>query len=213
VGLVAGRSLVVWFFPKTTVDFEIPPLKMTTPRLDNDESTSTKTLAKMIDHTYLKAFGGPEDIERLCQEAKQYGFATVAVNPFEVERCVELLKDDDSSDGEVRVGAAIGFPLGQSTTPVKVYETKDAIQRGASEIDFVVNIRALQSGNLSLVRHEMEQIAQVCGSTGTTCKVILETCYLTDAQKVQVCEMACQAGVDFVKTSTGFGTAGASVEE
>lgn len=167
-----------------------------------------KTLAAIIDHTFLKPYGPPADIERLCQEARAYGFAMVAVNPAEVERCVALLHGTN-----VRVGAAIGFPLGQNTSAVKAFETQDAIARGAGEIDMVINIRALQAGQLDLVRREIETLADLCREAEVTSKVILETCYLTDDEKRTVCELAVQAGVDFVKTSTGFGTAGATVED
>lgn len=167
-----------------------------------------KTLAAIIDHTFLKPYGPPADIERLCQEAHAYRFAMVAVNPAEVERCVALLHGTN-----VRVGAAIGFPLGQNTSAVKAFETQDAIARGAGEIDMVINIRALQAGQLDLVRREIETLADLCREAEVTSKVILETCYLTDDEKRTVCELAVQAGVDFVKTSTGFGTAGATVED
>lgn len=167
-----------------------------------------KTLAAIIDHTFLKPYGPPADIERLCQEARAYGFAMVAVNPAEVERCVALLHGTN-----VRVGAAIGFPLGQNTSAVKAFETQDAIAKGAGEIDMVINIRALQAGQLEVVRREIETLAELCREADATSKVILETCYLTDDEKRTVCELAVQAGVDFVKTSTGFGTAGATIKD
>lgn len=167
-----------------------------------------QSLAGMIDHTFLKPFGGPEDIEKLCAEARQYGFAMVAINPAEVERCVRLL-----AGSPVRVGAAIGFPLGQNTSAVKEYETRDAIQRGAGEIDMVINIRALQAGDPALVRNEIASMVNACRASRVISKVILETCYLTDVQKNEVCRMALDEGADFVKTSTGFGPAGATVED
>jgi deoxyribose-phosphate aldolase len=167
-----------------------------------------KTLAAIIDHTFLKPYGPPADIERLCQEARAYGFAMVAVNPAEVERCVALLHGTN-----VRVGAAIGFPLGQNTSAVKAFETQDAIAKGAGEIDMVINIRALQAGQLEVMRREIETLAELCREADATSKVILETCYLTDDEKRTVCELAVQAGVDFVKTSTGFGTAGATIKD
>ena len=165
-------------------------------------------LAGMIDHTFLKPFGPPEDIEKVCHEAAEYGFAMVAINPAEVEHCVRLL-----AGTPVRVGAAIGFPLGQSTRAVKEHETKDAIQRGAGEIDTVINVRALQAGQVELVMGEITDMVRACRPSGVICKVILETCYLTDEQKRQVCKMALQAGADFVKTSTGFGPAGATLKD
>lgn len=165
-------------------------------------------LAAMIDHTFLKPFGGAGDIERLCDEARRYGFAMVAINPAEVERCVELLRGT-----AVRVGAAIGFPLGQNTAAAKAFETRDAIERGAGEIDMVINIRALQAGNVDLVRAEIAVMARVCRAAGVISKVILETCYLSDEEKRLVCSIARAEGVDFVKTSTGFGPAGATAAD
>lgn len=169
---------------------------------------SVEQLAGMIDHTFLKPFGTAENIEKLCAEARKYEFAMVAINPAEVETCVKLL-----AGSPVRVGAAIGFPLGQTTTECKAFETRDAIEKGATEIDTVINVRALQKRQLDIVKKEIEDMVAICKPAGVICKVILETCYLTDAQKETVCRIAKEAGVDFVKTSTGFGTAGATVED
>ena len=169
---------------------------------------SVKQLAGMIDHTFLKPFGTAENIEKLCAEARKYEFAMVAINPAEVETCVKLLEGSP-----VRVGAAIGFPLGQTTTECKAFETRDAIAKGATEIDTVINVRALQQGRLDIVKKEIEEMVAICRPAGVICKVILETCYLSDAEKETVCRIAKEAGVDFVKTSTGFGTAGATVED
>lgn len=169
---------------------------------------SAEQLAGMIDHTFLKPFGTAENIEKLCAEARKYNFAMVAINPAEVETCVKLLEGSP-----VRVGAAIGFPLGQTTTECKAFETRDAIEKGATEIDTVINVRALQKGRLDIVKKEIEDMVAICKPTGVICKVILETCYLSDAEKETVCRIAKEAGVDFVKTSTGFGTAGATVED
>ena len=165
-------------------------------------------LAGMIDHTFLKAYGGPEPIEKLCAEAREYGFAMVAVNAAEAERCAELLKGT-----KTRVGVAISFPLGQMTSAAKAFEIRDAIAKGAGEVDMVQNLRALQSGNDALVLAELEDLAKTCREHGVISKVILENCYLTDEQKVRACELAVKAGVDFVKTSTGFGTGGATVAD
>lgn len=172
------------------------------------DSLTVQQLAGMIDHTFLKPFGLRHDVEQLCAEAREYGFAMVAVNPAEVERCTRLLKGSSA-----RVGAAIGFPLGQNTRAVKIFETQDAIAHGAGEIDMVTNIRALQSGELDVVRAEISGMVTMCKASGVISKVILETCYLTDDQKRTVCHIALEAGADFVKTSTGFGTAGATVED
>ena len=169
---------------------------------------SVKQLAGMIDHTFLKPFGTAENIEKLCAEARKYEFAMVAINPAEVETCVKLLEGSP-----VRVGAAIGFPLGQTTTECKAFDTRDAIAKGATEIDTVINVRALQKGRLDIVKKEIEEMVAICRPAGVICKVILETCYLSDAEKETVCRIAKEAGVDFVKTSTGFGTAGATVED
>ena len=169
---------------------------------------TVKQLAGMIDHTFLKPFGTAENIEKLCAEARKYEFAMVAINPAEVETCVKLLEGSP-----VRVGAAIGFPLGQTTTECKAFETRDAIAKGATEIDTVINVRALQKGRLDIVKKEIEEMVAICRPAGVICKVILETCYLSDAEKETVCRIAKEAGVDFVKTSTGFGTAGATVED
>lgn len=169
---------------------------------------TAEQLAGMIDHTFLKPFGTAENIEKLCAEARKYEFAMVAINPAEVETCVKLLEGSP-----VRVGAAIGFPLGQTTTECKAFETRDAIEKGATEIDTVINVRALQKGRLDIVKKEIEDMVAICRPAGVICKVILETCYLSDAEKETVCQIAKEAGVDFVKTSTGFGTAGATVED
>jgi deoxyribose-phosphate aldolase len=171
-------------------------------------SLTPSALAGMIDHTFLKPYGLPEDIEKCCQEALQYRFAMVAIHPAEVEHCARLL-----AGSHVRAGAAIGFPLGQNTSAVKAYETRDSIQRGAGEIDMVINLRALQAGELSLVRAEIADMVAVCRPAGVISKVILETCYLNDEQKRLVCRMALEEGADFVKTSTGFGPAGATVTD
>lgn len=165
-------------------------------------------LAALIDHSYLKPYGPPADIVRLCAEARQYGFAMVAINPAETAACVRLLAGTG-----VRVGAAVGFPLGQNTRAVKAYETADAIRRGAGEIDTVINLRALQAGDTALVRGEIADMVRLCRPAGVTCKVILETCYLSDAEKRLVCQMAREAGADFVKTSTGMGTGGATAAD
>jgi deoxyribose-phosphate aldolase len=176
--------------------------------LTDSVALTPESLAAMIDHTYLKAYGTPADIERLCQEARQYCFAMVAINPAEVATCKRLLQGSG-----VRVGAAVGFPLGQNTPETKAFETRDAIQKGAGEIDMVINVRALQAGDLELVRREIRDLARGCQPFGVISKVILETCYLTDEQKRQVCRIALEEGVDFVKTSTGFGTGGATVAD
>lgn len=172
------------------------------------EPFTAASLAALFDHTFLKPFGGPADIERLCTEARQYGFAMVAINPAEVEACRRLL-----AGCAVHVGAAIGFPLGQNTLATKAFETADSLDRGADEIDMVINVRALQSGDADLVRREIRAMAEACRARRAISKVILETCYLTDAEKRLVCQIAVDEGADFVKTSTGFGSAGATAAD
>ena len=142
-------------------------------------------LAKTIDYAYLKANGTPKDIEQHCVDAIQYDFAMVAVNPSEVETCIKLL-----AGSRVRVGAAIAFPLGQTTTAVKLYEIQDAIQRGALEMDMVINVRAVIAGNLTFTQQEVSGLVKLCQPLGVTSKVILETYYLTDDQKKAVCRIA-----------------------
>lgn len=173
-----------------------------------DSPLTPQALARMIDHTFLKPFGTSADIEKLCAEARRYGFATVAVNPAEVERCVALL-----AGSGVGIGAAIGFPLGQNTPAVKDYETRDAIARGATEIDMVINIQALQTGEMDITRNEIAAMTRACHAANVVSKVILETCYLSDDEKRLVCRIARDEGADFVKTSTGFGPAGATVAD
>ena len=175
----------------------------------NDPSRITPaSLAAMIDHTFLGASGDAGPIEKLCAEAREYGFAMVAIHPAEIERCVALLRGSS-----VRVGAAIGFPLGQNTREVKWFETRDAIARGAGEIDMVINQRALRMGDVDLVGSEIAGMAETCRQAGVISKVILECCNLTDDEKIAVCRMAREAGCNFVKTSTGMAAAGARVED
>ena len=174
----------------------------------NPDTISSAELAGIIDHTFLKPFGNAAPIEKLCAEAREYGFAMVAINGAECERCVKLL-----AGTKVRAGVAISFPLGQMTSAAKSAEIRDAIAKGAGEIDMVQNVRALQEGNYNLVYDEIADMAAQCREHGVISKVILETCYLADAEKVKTCELAVKAGVDFVKTSTGFGTAGATAAD
>ncbi|MFI3252522.1 MAG: deoxyribose-phosphate aldolase [bacterium] len=160
---------------------------------------------KLIDHTLLKATATKEEIIKLCEEAKQYDFMSVCVNPSWVEFCKEQLQGSD-----VKVCTVVGFPLGSNSTKAKVFETKDAVKNGADEIDMVINVGQLKSGNMSYVKSEIKKIRKAC--LDKTLKVIIETCYLTlpEIKKVSKAVKAC--GADFVKTSTGFGTDGATVE-
>lgn len=163
-------------------------------------------LNKLIDHTLLKPEATKAQIEKLCGEAKEYDFKSVCVNPHYVKYAKELLKESD-----VLVCTVIGFPLGQNTTAIKVAETKDAIQNGADEIDMVINIGALKSKDEDYVLNEIKEIRKAC--KGKTLKVIIETCLLTDEEKITACKLSNEAGADFVKTSTGFSTHGATVED
>ncbi|WP_313466750.1 deoxyribose-phosphate aldolase [Carnobacterium sp.] len=169
---------------------------------------SVTELANMVDHTLLKADAQKSGFEKLCQEADEYGFKMVAINSAPVSLCSELLKESP-----VHVGAAIGFPLGQTTIATKVFEVKDAIKNGADEIDYVINIGELKAGNISYIEQEMTEIVAACRTKHILSKVILENCYLTDEEKISVCEIAKRVKPDFVKTSTGFGTDGATVED
>lgn len=167
-----------------------------------------KTLAGMIDQTLLKPFATLDQFEAFCRQADEYGFKMVAINSAMTHICKDFLKDS-----QVLVGAAIGFPLGQTTIEDKVFETRNAILEGADEIDYVVNLVQLKSGNVDYVKREMEQIVTVCRRYGKTSKVIFENCYLTDAQKETLCRIALEVRPDFIKTSTGFGTGSATVED
>ena len=166
----------------------------------------TQNYAAMIDHTLLKADATRDQITKLCEEAKQYGFASVCVNPTWVKYAAELLEGAESV-----VCTVIGFPLGANTPAVKAFETKDAIANGAGEIDMVINIGAMKNGEYDLVREDIKAV--VDAANGTLVKVIIETCLLTDEEKVKACELAVLAGADFVKTSTGFSTGGATAED
>ncbi|HWO97963.1 MAG TPA: deoxyribose-phosphate aldolase [Bacillus sp. (in: firmicutes)] len=164
-------------------------------------------VAKMIDHTALKADTKKEQITVLCQEAKEYGFASVCVNPTWVELAAEMLKGS-----EVKVCTVIGFPLGANTPETKAFETKDAIEKGAREVDMVINIGALKDKNDELVERDIRAVVEAAKGKALT-KVIIETCLLTEEEKVRACELAVKAGADYVKTSTGFSTGGATVED
>ena len=169
-------------------------------------SLTREELASYIDHTLLKPEASREQIRAVCEEAKQYHFASVCVNPCWVPLIAEELKGSG-----VSVCCVIGFPLGASLSSVKAFEAREAVAAGAQEIDMVINIGAVKSGDWELVR---EDIAAVNAAKGTAkLKVIIETCLLTDEEKVRVCQIAKEAGADFVKTSTGFSTGGATVHD
>lgn len=174
-----------------------------------DISTLTeRDLCKMFDHTNLKAFASSEDIRKLCEEAKAYGFAMVAINPAQAAFCKELLRGTD-----VHVGPCVSFPLGQTTIEEKVVAAKMAIADGGDEIDYVTNLTAVKDGRWDYVEREMKEMAEVCRSEGAISKVIFENCYLTKEEIRRLAEIALRARPDFIKTSTGFGTGGATVED
>ena len=163
-------------------------------------------LAKYIDHTLLKADASLEAIKKLCDEAREYDFKSVCVNTCNIEFCRKQLEGSN-----VLVCCVIGFPLGAMTTESKVFETRDAISKGADEVDMVINIGRLKDNDLDYVTNEIRQIKEACGDK--VLKVIIETCLLTDEEKVNACRCILEAGADFVKTSTGFSTGGATFED
>ncbi|MFA9558786.1 deoxyribose-phosphate aldolase [Evansella sp. AB-rgal1] len=165
-------------------------------------------LGRMIDHTLLKPDATKSEIITLCEEAKEHRFASVCVNPTWVKTAYEILKDTP----EVKVCTVIGFPLGASTSEVKAFETKNAIENGATEVDMVINIGALKDKEDEIVYRDMEAVVQAAKGKAIT-KVIMETSLLTDEEKVRACELSVRAGADFVKTSTGFSGGGATVED
>lgn len=174
----------------------------------NTTSKYDQDLAKTIDHTLLKPDATKDKIDLLCKEALEYHFASVCINPGYVKQCASLLKGSD-----VKVCTVIGFPLGATTTESKVCETKNAIENGATEVDMVVNVGMLKSGDLTFIESDIRSVAETAHDGGALLKVILETCLLTDDEKVAACEAAKNATADFVKTSTGFSTGGATLHD
>ncbi|WP_042455097.1 deoxyribose-phosphate aldolase [Neobacillus dielmonensis] len=168
----------------------------------------TQNIARMIDHTLLKADATKDQITQLVNEAKEYSFASVCVNPTWVKDAAEMLKDTP----DVKVCTVIGFPLGASTSETKAFETSNAIDNGADEIDMVLNIGALKGGQYGVVEEDIKAVVDAAKGKALV-KVIIETCLLTDEEKVKACELSVKAGADFVKTSTGFSTGGATVED
>lgn len=161
---------------------------------------------KLIDNTLLKADAKLEEIKALCEESKEYDFKSVCVNPDYIAASKKFLEGS-----EVLVCTVIGFPLGSMTTEAKVFEAKDAIEKGADEVDMVINISELKNGNVTYVENEIREIKKAIGNH--TLKVIIECCLLTDEEKVKACIAAKNAGADFVKTSTGFSKWGATVDD
>ena len=165
-------------------------------------------LCSLFDHTLLKPFADEAGFEKLCKEAAENKFAMVAINSSPVALCKRLLKGTG-----VHVGAAISFPLGQTTIAVKAFETETAVKEGADEIDYVINIGELKNGNDAYIKEEMETIVGICRKHQVISKVIFENCYLTKEEIRRVAEIAREVRPDYVKTSTGFGTSGATVED
>ena len=167
-----------------------------------------RSLASMIDHTLLKPDATSDKIAQLCFEARKYHFASVCVNPTHVKLCADLLRDSD-----VKVCTVIGFPLGATSPEVKAFETRNALDNGATEIDMVLNIGALKAGEMELVARDIRGVVEVGHAAGALVKVIIETALLTDEEKVVACLLAKEAGADYVKTSTGFSGGGATVHD
>ncbi|WP_455537868.1 deoxyribose-phosphate aldolase [Terrisporobacter sp.] len=165
------------------------------------------SIANMIDHTLLKADATEKEIIKLCSEAKEYNFASVCVNPSMVKLASEQLKGSD-----VDVCTVIGFPLGATTSNVKAFEVKDAIENGATEVDMVINIGKLKDRDLEYVKNDIKAVVEAAKDKALV-KVIIEACLLTDEEKVIACELSKEAGADFVKTSTGFSTGGATAHD
>lgn len=165
-----------------------------------------ESIAKIIDHTNLKPYATTNEIKEYCKEAKEYGFCSVCINPCHVK-----LVSNELAGTDVKVCTVIGFPLGANMPSVKAYETKVAVEDGADEIDMVINIGALKEGNLELVKQDIEGVVKE--ARGKIVKVIIETCFLNDDEKRTACKIAKECGADFVKTSTGFGTGGATVDD
>jgi len=165
-------------------------------------------VAGMIDHTLLKPVATRDQVLQLCDEARQHRFISVCVNPAWVETCFERLQGSG-----VKVCAVIGFPLGATTPETKVYEAEQCLLRGATELDMVINIGALKGGQYDLVERDIRGVADACRRVGALSKVIIETGLLTDDEKARACELSKAAGADYVKTSTGFGAGGATLED
>jgi deoxyribose-phosphate aldolase len=163
-------------------------------------------IAALIDHTLLKPEATYDQIAQLCEEAREYGFTAVCVNPTNVKLAAELLKGSP-----VAVCTVIGFPLGATLPEVKAYEAQQTIHHGATEIDMVINIGALKSEDYELVEQDIAAVARTCHDNGAICKVIIEAALLTEEEKITACQLAKKAGSDYVKTSTGFGPGGATV--
>ncbi len=169
------------------------------------EELPNNEIARMIDHTLLKPEATPDDVAKLCSEARDYHFASVCINPSYVKQSYEILKDTD-----VKVCTVIGFPLGATTTEVKRWEAEQALEEGAEEIDMVIHVGKLKAGDVDYVFNDINQVVRAAHKHGAICKVIIETALLTDEEKVKACLISKEARADFVKTSTGFSKGGAT---
>ncbi|WP_024624763.1 deoxyribose-phosphate aldolase [Lactiplantibacillus fabifermentans] len=165
-------------------------------------------LCRLVDHTNLKADASAQDMQKLCDEARQYHFKMVAINSVQSQLCAHLLAGTD-----IDTGAAISFPLGQTSIATKVFEAQDAMANGANEIDYVINITELKNGNLAYMKSEMTQMVAACHANHVPCKVIFENCYLSPAEIKTMATIAKEVRPDFIKTATGFGTSGATVAD
>jgi deoxyribose-phosphate aldolase len=174
---------------------------------DNEKEAQLRNIARMIDHTLLKPDATYEQVKQLCDEAREFGFASVCINSGNVIMAQEFLKGSD-----IPICTVVGFPLGAASTRSKVCETKEAIENGATEIDMVINIGALKSRDYDRVKSDIEEVVIAAGKKAIV-KVIIETCLLKDEEKIKACELAKEAGAAFVKTSKGFSTGGATVED
>ena len=165
-------------------------------------------LARMIDHTNLKADALETDLLKLCEEAKKYHFAMVAINQVQSATCAKFLKGTD-----IKIGAAIAFPFGQTSIEAKVFETENALQNGANEIDYVIHIGKARAQDWDYLKREMEAVTAVCRKHNVICKVIFENCYLTNDEKIKLCSIASVVKPDFIKTSTGLAAVGATIDD
>ena len=181
---------------------------MTTTTSSSRIALSGSDLARYIDHTLLKPEAAESQIIQLCEEAQCYQFMAVCVNPIWVKRCAQLLHDSST-----RVATVAGFPLGATLPEVKAYEAQQVAEAGANEVDIVINVGALKSKDYALVSHDIAAVVQAARSGGAITKVIIEAALLDDAEKIMACQLAVEAGADFVKTSTGFASSGATAHD
>lgn len=182
--------------------------KLINEGLGNVQELSDNNVAALIDHTILKPEALSSEVTQLCKEAKEYSFASVCVNPGQVKLASTELKDS-----EVKVCTVVGFPLGATTTETKKFETEQTIANGAQEVDMVINVGKLKERKYDIVANDIKQVVFSCQNAYVLSKVILETCLLTDEEKIKACLICKEAGADFVKTSTGFSKSGATAED